>query len=128
MTCRTSQNLQKASTFSTHSIHPFPIFPFDHPSSPYYKYYLLLLKARKYWALAHQNYTCTADYIISCKRKSPSFFCLLPRAFCSAATSLLCLLSELLEQVKKMLRDFLLDSISVHEVLRSLTLGCYKLK
>ena len=46
MMCRTSQNLQKASTFSTHSIHPFPIFPFDHPSSPYYKYYLLLLKAR----------------------------------------------------------------------------------
>ena len=84
----------------------------------------------KYWALAHQNYTCTADYIISCKRKSPSFFCLLPRAFCSAATSLLCLPSELLEQVKKMLRDFLLDSIfvSVHEVLRSVTLGCYKLK
>ena len=84
----------------------------------------------KYWALAHQNYTFTADYIISCIRKSSSFFCLLPRAFCSAVTSLLCLLSELLEHVKKMLRDFLLDSmfVSVHEVLKSATLGCYKLK
>lgn len=84
----------------------------------------------KYWALARQNYTCTADYIISCIRKSSSFFCLLPRAFCSAVTSLLCLLSELLEHVKKMLRDFLLDSmfVSVHEVLKSATLGCYKLK
>ena len=128
MTCRTSQNLQKASTFSTHSIHPlsylsfWPSLKIKDSSHNFHQ--------EKYWALAHQNYTCTADYIISCKRKSPSFFCLLPRAFCAAATSLLCLLSELLEQVKKMLRDFLLDSmfVSVHEVLKSATLGCYKLK
>ena len=140
MTCRTSQNLQKASTFSTHSIHPLPYLSFWPSLIPLLQILFIAVKSKnsshnfhqeKYWALAHQNYTCTADYIISCKRKSPSFFCLLPRAFCSAATSLLCLLSELLEQVKKMQRDFLLDSmfVSVHEVLKSATLGCYiKLK